>query len=75
MSQTGPNANKILDSMIQFIEQHGTETVEKIKKQMADEFTIQKNTYVEEEKKKITENYKNELANQEVRMKIEKSKE
>ena len=42
---------------------------------MADEFTIQKNNYVEEEKKKITENYKNELANQEVRMKIEQSKE
>ena len=73
--QGGPNANKILDSMIQFIEQHGNETVDKIKKQMADEFTIQKNNYVEEEKKKITENYKNELANQEVRMKIEKSKE
>ena len=41
---------------------------------MGDEFTIQKNNYVEEEKKKITENYKNELANQEVRLKIEKSK-
>ena len=42
---------------------------------MGDEFTIQKNSYVEEEKKKITENYKNELANQEVRLKIEKSKQ
>lgn len=42
---------------------------------MGDEFTIQKNQYVEEEKKKITENYKNELANAEVRMKIEKSKQ
>ncbi len=61
--------------MIQFIEQHGTETVEKIKKQMADEFTIQKNSYVEEKKKEITENLKNQLANQEVQLKIEKSKE
>ena len=40
MQGSGPQANKILDSMIQFIEQHGNETVEKIKKQMADEFTI-----------------------------------
>ena len=32
-------------------------------KPIRDEFTIQKNNYVEEEKKKITENYKNELAN------------
>ena len=67
-------AEKILDSMVAFIEQHGKEEVMRIQKSMGDEFTIQKNNYVEEEKKKITENYKNELANQEVRMKIEKSK-
>ena len=42
---------------------------------MDDEFTIQKNTYIEEEKKKIGENFKNELANNEVRLKIEKSKQ
>lgn len=41
---------------------------------MDDEFTIQKNNYVAEEKEKISENFKNELANQTVRMKIEKSK-
>ena len=67
-------ADKILSSMIAFIEQHGKETVLKIEKSMGDEFTINKNSYVEEEKKKITENYKNELANQEVRLKIERSK-
>jgi len=33
------------------------------------------NQYVEEEKKKIAENYKNLLANEEVRLKIEKSKQ
>jgi hypothetical protein len=42
---------------------------------MGDEFTIQKNQYVDDEKKKITENYINERANQEVRLKIEKSKQ
>ena len=45
--------------MIQFIEQHGNETVEKINKQQADEFTIQKNSYVEEKKKEITDSLKN----------------
>lgn len=61
--------------MVAFIMQHGKEEVSRIEKSMGDEFTIQKNQYIEEEKKKITENYKNELANQEVRLKIEKSKE
>ena len=61
--------------MVAFILQHGKEEVARIEKSMGDEFTIQKNQYIEEEKKKITENYKNELANQEVRMKIEKSKQ
>lgn len=60
--------------MVAFIQQHGKEEVARIQKSMGDEFTIQKNNYVEEEKRKITENYKNELANQEVRLKIEKSK-
>ena len=61
--------------MIQFIEQHGNETVEKINKQQADEFTIQKNSYVEEKKKEITDSLKTQLANQEVQLKITKSKE
>ena len=42
---------------------------------MADEFTIQKNQYIEEKKQEIHETLKNELANQEVKLKIEKSKE
>ena len=67
-------ADQILKSMIQFIERHGEEEVERIEKQMEDEFTIQKNNYVAEEKLKIKDNFKNELANQTVRMKIEKSK-
>ena len=58
MQGKGPSADKILDSMIQFIEQHGNETVEKINKQQADEFTIQKNSYVEEKKKEITDSLK-----------------
>jgi hypothetical protein len=60
--------------MVAFIEQHGNEEVARIQKAMGDEFTIQKNQYVEEEKMKISENYKNELSNNIVRLKIEKSK-
>jgi vacuolar-type H+-ATPase subunit E/Vma4 len=70
-----PQAAKILSSMIAFIEQHGAEEVQAIIESSNNEFTIQKNAYVAEEKIKITENYKNELANQEVRLKIEKSKQ
>jgi len=60
--------------MIAFLQQHGNEEVERIKKSEGDEFTINKNAYIEDEKKKITENFKNELANEEIKLKIEKSK-
>ena len=68
-------ADKILTSMIQFIERHGNEECERIEKQGQDEFTAVRNKYLAEEKKKIEENFANELANQTVRIKIEKSKE
>ena len=60
--------------MVAFIVQHGKEEVARITKSMQDEFTIEKNSYLDEEKNKITENFKNELANSEVRLKIERSK-
>ena len=60
--------------MVAFIVQHGKEEVASITKSMQDEFTIEKNSYLDEEKNKITENFKNELANAEVRLKIERSK-
>ena len=60
--------------MVVFIVQHGKEEVARITKSMQDEFTIEKNSYLDEEKNKITENFKNELANAEVRLKIERSK-
>ena len=68
-------AKKILDSMIAFIRQHGEEEVTAIKTASDAEFIVQKNNYITEEKLKITENFKNELENQEVRLKIEKSKQ
>ena len=67
-------AEKILENMVQFIKQHGEEEVARIKKSTLDEFTIEKNQYLDEQKKVIAENYKIELANEEVKMKIEQSK-
>jgi vacuolar-type H+-ATPase subunit E/Vma4 len=61
--------------MVAFIRQHGQEEVTAIKTASDAEFIVQKNNYVTEEKLKITENFKNELENQEVRLKIEKSKQ
>lgn len=49
-------AEKILDQMISFIKQHGLEEVERIKNTMDDEFTIQKNGHMMEERKKIETN-------------------
>lgn len=71
----GKQADEILTSMVAFIKQHGIEEVQRIEKAAGDEFTIQKNQYVDEEKKKISEDFKNKLANEEVRLKIEKSKQ
>ena len=68
-------AHKILDSMIAFIKQHGEEEVAAINASADNEFIVQKNNYVSEEKIKITENFKNELENTEVKLKIEKSKQ
>ena len=68
-------ADSILSSMIAFIEQHGKEEVDRIEKSMNDDFTVGKNQYVEDEKKKIEKNYETELKNQQVKLKIEKSKQ
>lgn len=56
-------AQKILDSMIAFIRQHGEEEVTSIKQASDAEFIVQKNNYITEEKLKITENFKTELEN------------
>ena len=68
-------AEKILDQMVSFIKQHGLEEVERIKNTMDDEFTIQKNGHMMEERKKIETNMDTQFENELVRMKIEKSKQ
>jgi len=66
--------NRLLDAMMKHIKQTGMDEVAKINHQQNEEFESQRKNYLEEEKAKIEENSKNELANEEVRLKIEKSK-
>lgn len=75
MASNPLTGDKILDNMVAFIRQHGEEEVARIMRSMDEQFTVQKNSYVDAEKQKISDSFKNELANREVKMKIEKSKE
>ena len=54
-------ASNILKSMIQFIRSHGDERVLSINKQAEDEFTVQKENYIAEEKERLVQDYRNKL--------------
>jgi hypothetical protein len=56
--------------MIDFIKSHGKERVETINKQALDEFTIQKEKYIAEEKDRLTLEYKNKLQQDEIKLRI-----
>jgi vacuolar-type H+-ATPase subunit E/Vma4 len=60
--------------MVQFIRQHGDEEVSRIKESAEQEFTIEHNKYIEDQKKIMDDNFKAELQNEEVKMKITQSK-
>lgn len=68
-------ASQVLKSMIDFIRSHGRERVETINKQAQDEFTIQKEKYIAEEKERLTQEYKNRLQQDEIKLRIQKSAE
>jgi V-type H+-transporting ATPase subunit E len=59
--------------MINFIRQHGAERVAAIERQAQDEFTIQKEKYIADEKENLIQFYKNKLAQDEIKLKIKKS--
>lgn len=67
-------ASSILKSMVQFIRSHGDERVATIMKQADDEFTVQKESYIAEEKERIAAEIKDRLRKDEINLKIEKSK-
>ncbi len=64
----------ILKGMVSFIRSHGEERVATIEKQTEEEFTIQKENYISEEKDKIAADFKDKLKRDEINLKIEKSK-
>jgi len=47
--------------MVQFIRQHGDEEVSRIKESAEQEFTIEHNKYIEDQKKIMDDNFKAEL--------------
>ena len=59
--------------MINFIKAHGNERVDEIKAQAANDFTVGKEKTIEQEKKRLTEQYEKDLAAAEINMKIERS--
>lgn len=67
-------ASSILKSMVQFIKNHGEERVRTINKQADDEFTVQKESYIAEEKERITSEIADRLRKDEINLKIERSK-
>ena len=68
-------AEGVLKSMIQFIRSHGDERVATIDKQASDEFTIQKEKFIADEKENMIQFYKNKLAQDEIKLRIQKSAE
>jgi hypothetical protein len=56
--------------MINFIRQHGAERVAGIERQAQDEFTIQKEKFIADEKENLIQYYKNKLAQDEIKLKI-----
>lgn len=66
-------SSAILDSMIKFIQAHGDERVNEIKRQAANDFTVGKEKTIEAEKKRLTEQFAKDLASAEINFKIEKS--
>lgn len=67
-------ASSILKSMVQFIRNHGDERVATINKQADDEFTVQKESYIAEEKERILADIRDRLRKDEINLKIDRSK-
>jgi len=67
-------ASSILKSMVQFILNHGEERVATINKQAGDEFTVQKENFIAEEKERINTDIRDRLRKDEINLKIDRSK-
>ena len=59
--------------MVQFIRNHGIERAQTIRKQAQEEFTIEKEKFIAQQKEDIIAAYKKKQAQDEINLKIERS--
>ena len=64
---------RVLESMCQFIRNHGKEREQAIIKQTQEEFTIEKEKFIAMQKEDIVAAYKAKIKQDEIKMRIEKS--
>lgn len=69
----GPQSQKIMQSMIDFIKQHGNERVTEIQQQTEVDFTVQKEKLIHAEKRRLHNQFTKDLSIAEINLKIEKS--
>jgi hypothetical protein len=65
----------ILNSMISFIRSHCHERIAMINKQADDEFTIEKENFIAQEKERIEKEYVEKLKKDEINLRIARSKQ
>ena len=66
-------AGRVHRAMLDYIKNHGNENVTKIDKEMNEEFSKQKQVYINEEKERIVHEYKVKLQQDEIKLRIQKS--
>jgi V-type H+-transporting ATPase subunit E len=66
-------ASNVLDSMIQFISNHGQEQAEKLEREADQEFTIECEKIIGSEKERLNKIFETRLEQEGVEMKIKKS--
>ena len=66
-------AGRVHRAMLDYIKNHGNENVTKIEKEMNEEFSKQKQVYINEEKERIVHEYKVKLQQDEIKLRIQKS--
>ena len=71
----GAQSTKIMNSMLEFIRQHGNERVAEIKRQTQEDFVVQKEQLIQKEKQRLTNQFNKDLSIAEINLKIEKSAE
>lgn len=66
-------AKQCHEAMLKFLKRHGEDKANTITKQADDEFKSMRNNFIEEEKARIVQDFKNRLAQDEIKLKIQRS--